>query len=148
MAEIINGTDIVVKFGTKDSEIAVYCSTTCTLNINAATLGAACKDGGNWDQNLEGNKSWDVSVDGLYQIETANGFVDISDLLVDDSIPNDVSVVIGKEIVPAPATGEWTGYWTGQAVCTTTSLTGPDGELATWTAAFTGNGPLIKQLVP
>ena len=136
MADVINGTDIVVKFGTEDSEVAIYCSTSCTLNINAETVGASCKDGGSWNQTVEGSKSWDVSVDGLYQIDTANGFIELSDLLITG--PNEVSLIIGQDT----ATGDIS--WKGTAILTSTSLTGPDGEIATWSATFTGTGALAK----
>ncbi len=145
MADIktINGTDIVIKFGDAGSEVEVYCSTTCTLNITSATTGASCKSGGSWTQNIEGTRSWDVSVDGLYQNSDQNGFVDIADLIIDDTIPNDVTIVIGMEGVP-PAGEPSNFYWTGKAVCTGSSLTAPDGEIATWSATFVGNGPLLK----
>jgi len=140
MENLISGTDIVVKFGVADAEVAVYCSTSCTLNLTADTVAASCKDGGSWNQNIEGNKSWDISVDGLYQTVTAAGFVDISDLLVTG--PNDVSIIFGQDTTAGEI------YWTGSAVCTSASLTGPDGEIATWSATFVGNGPLTKEIVP
>ena len=148
--EVINGTDIVVKFVgynvVPGDPVKVFCSTTCTLNINAATVAASCKDGGKWDQNIEGNKSWDIAVDGLYQTDTANGFVDIADLLTDG--PNDVDILIGQDdnsnVAGDPTTPVDGYYWKGRAVCTSASLTAPDGEIATWTASFVGNGPIVK----
>lgn len=139
MDNLINGTDIVVKFGAAGSEVAVYCATTATLNLATATVAASCKDGGSWAQNLEGTKSWDISVDGLYQVITAAGFVDLADLLITG--PNDVTIIFGQD----GTTGEI--YWSGKAVLTACSLTAPDGEIATWSATFTGNGPLAKTIV-
>ena len=133
---VINGTEIVVKFGTALSEIALFCSTSCTLNLNADTVSASCKDGGNWAQSVEGNKSWDVSVDGLYQLDTVNGFVDLADLLIDG--PNDVSIVVGQDTLAGDIS------WTGKAVLTSANLTAPDGEIATWSCAFQGNGEIAK----
>ncbi len=140
MQNIINGTDIVVKFGVEDAEVAVFCSTSCTLNINAETVGASCKDGGSWNQTVEGSKSWDISVDGLYQIDTQNGFVDMADLLITG--PNEVSIVIGQYT----ETGDIS--WKGVAILTSTSLTAPDGEIATWSSTFTGSGALEKIIQP
>lgn len=145
MDGLINGTDIVVKFGTAAAEVAVYCSTSCTLNITSDTVGASCKDGGSWTQNLEGTKSWDISVDGLYQTDQAAGFVDISDLIITG--PNSTSIIFGMDTVPGAGEDD-NYYWTGNAVCTSASLTAPDGEIATWSASFVGNGVLTKTAVP
>ena len=136
MDDLINGTDIVVKFGAVGSEVEVFCSSSCTLNIATATVAAACKSGGNWANNVAGTNSWDVAIDGLYQIVTANGFVDIADLITEGT--NDVSILVGQDTT----TGDV--YWHGKAVLTSCSLTSPDGEIATWTATFVGNGVLTK----
>lgn len=139
MPNLINGTDIVVKFGTEDSEVAVYCSTSCSLNISTSTIPASCKDSDSWEYNSEGTNSWEVTVDGLYQLDTQNGFVDISDLIIVG--PNSASVVIGQDV----ASGDV--YWQGMAVCTSATLTAPDGAIATWSATFRGKGPLNKVVV-
>ncbi len=142
--ELIQGTDILVKFGEAGSEVITYCSTTCTLSLASETISTSCKTGSatsSWAQNVEGTKSWEVSVDGLYQNETPAGFVELSDLIITG--PNTASIVIGMEDVPG--TGEPSNYyWTGEAVLTSSSLTAPDGEVATWTATFVGNGELVK----
>lgn len=154
--EIINGTSIVVKFveydETPGNPVQVFCSTSCTLNINGETVAASCKDGGNWAQNVEGNKSWDISVDGLYQIDTANGFADMADLFTDDTKKNDVDILVGQDDTPTVAGDPTTPigglYWKGRAVLTSCSLSAPDGEIATWTATFAGNGALVKEVIP
>ena len=136
---VINGTDIVVKIkrsGDTDP-VAIYCSTSGTLNINVNTVAASCKDSGSWESNVDGTKSWTVDVDGLYQVDTEIGFVDLADLVVGAG-PNDVEIVFGQDTV----TGDI--YWTGSAVLTSASLTAPDGEIATWSASFVGDGALTK----
>ena len=139
MATLINGTDIVVKIGVAGAEDAIFCSTSCTLNITAETVGASCKDGGSWNQTVEGSKSWDIAVDGLYQVDTANGFIELSDLLLIG--PNESSIVIGQYTESGDIS------WQGTAILTSTSLTAPDGEISTWSATFTGTGPLVKVIV-
>ena len=145
--ELINGTDIVVMFKSAGvaTSTAIFCSTSCTLNINQDTVSATCKDGGNWANNLPGNKSWDVSVDGLYQTGDSASFIDLTDLLVSETTltnpVNSCTLVVGQ----IAESGEVS--WTGEAVLTSASLTAPDGEIATWSASFTGNGELLKAVV-
>lgn len=138
---LINGTDIIVKIGEVGSEVKIYCSTNCALNINQATISASCKDAEQWANAIEGAKSWDVSVDGLYDQDPTEGkgFVDLADLIITG--PNDISVIIGLDITAGDVS------WSGKAILTNCTLTGPDNEFATWTASITGNGALVKNVV-
>lgn len=140
----IKGTDLVVKIGAEGLEEKLYCSTTCTLNLTQDTVQASCKDGEQWAAAVEGQKSWTVSVEGLYDDEPeagTKGFIDLADLIIDG--PNDSTLVFGQE---TPIEGDT--YWSGQAILTSCSLTGPDNEFATWSAEFTGNGALTKTIEP
>lgn len=135
MATVV-GTDLVVKFGDAGSEVKTACATSCTLTIDQAEIDATCKDAGQWKSPLDGQKSWTVTTDGLYQdddAEGSGGFVDLSELIVTG--PNDCTVVFGGE-----ATGD--NIWTGKARITTCTLNGPDNEASTYSATFMGNGPL------
>ncbi|RLF66356.1 MAG: hypothetical protein DRN30_02285 [Thermoplasmata archaeon] len=144
MANLIAGKDLLVAFGTSGSESQIFCSTTCTLNINQATIAASCKDNdGNWEQNIAGIRSWEVTVDGLYQLDSSESYVDISDLILSDT--NQTSLVFGQSAGGVGVTGEVT--WSGDAVCTSASLTGADGEIATWSCTFKGTGELAKTVV-
>ena len=139
---LITGTDILVKIGVKDSEEKIYCSTNCVLTLNQATISASCKDSEQWEQAIEGQKSWSVSVEGLYDQapDEGKGFVDLADLIITG--PNSSSVLFGLDTVENDVA------WQGDAILESCALTGPDNEFATWTAEFKGNGPLAKILAP
>ena len=136
----ISGTDLVVKFGTAAAEVKTMCATSCTLNINQANVEASCKDSGDWYTGVEGQKSWEVTSDNLYDPDAVDGgFIDVSDLIITG--PNKCSVVFGQE-----ETGGT--IWTGEAQITAASLTGADNTPATWTCTFMGLGELVKGIVP
>lgn len=136
---IISGTDLVVKFGTAAAENVTVCGTSCTLNINQQVTEISCKGSGQWFDGTEGQKSWEVTCDNLYDPAAASGgFIDISDLLITG--PNTCSVVFGQE-------GSGDTIWTGTAQVASASLNGPDNESATWTVTFTGLGELVKGTV-
>ena len=136
---VIQGKNLVVKFGTAGAEDKVFCSTNCTLTINHASVDATCKDADSWAGNIPGIRSWEVATDALYDPDaTAGGFIDVTDLILDDL--NDVTVIFGQEGV-----GET--IWTGKAMVSTVSLSGAIEESATWNATFIGNGELVKGVV-
>lgn len=133
---LLNGTDLVVKFGADGSEEKIYCATSCTLNINQELVTASCKDSGQWANGIAGQKSWDISTDNLYDPDVVGtGFIDVSDYILSGT--NEVSVIFGQED-PGDT------IWTGTAVVTSASLTGDDNSPATWSASFTGIGALTR----
>jgi len=137
---LIQGKNLVVKFGTGATSGAtmdsVYCSTTCSLTINNEALNATCKDSGSWQGNIAGIRSWEVTTDGLYNpTASAGGFIDISDLILDDN--NVAYVQFGQ-------TGGSETIWSGATMLTTCSLTGDIEETSSWSASFAGNGALSK----
>jgi len=132
MTNAINGTDLLVYV----DGVAVACATTCSLNINQETVDSTCKDVGVWANSIPGRKSWDVSVDGLYQLNNDIGFTGLSNLILDDDI-NDVTLDFGQKDVNF--------YWTGEAILTSISLTGDDNAPGSFSASFTGVGSLTQQ---
>lgn len=142
MATVL-GTDLIVKFGTAASEVATACATNCTLTIDQAEIDATCKNAEQWKYALDGQKSWTVTTDGLYQDDDATGqggFVDLSELIVTG--PNTCSVVFG-------GTESGDNIWTGEARLTSCTLNGPDNEASTYSATFMGNGPIaLTQITP
>lgn len=139
MENIINGSDLVIKWGASGSEEVVVCSTSCTATITAEMKAVKCKGSGKWKSNTPGDKSFELSVDALY-IESATGtgkvFADIFDSIAGDI---EVSVVFGLD---SPTTGD--SLYTGNAYFSTTSLTAAAGEDATFSATLVGNGELVR----
>ena len=138
----VNGKNLVVKFGTAASEVAIACSTTCTLTLNQAMTEATCKDADSWTSQVEGAKSWEVTCDALYQDTDAtgtSGFIDLSTLIITG--PNSTSLVF--EELNNPNLTATNNNWTGLARLSSCTLTGDDNSPATYSATFVGNGPLV-----
>ena len=140
----VNGKNLVVKWGTAASEVAIACSTTCTLTISQAMTEATCKDADSWTSQIEGQKSWEITVDALYQESDAVGtsqFIDLADLIIQDTATaNSTSVVF--EQLNNPLLTTTNNMWSGLARMTSCNLTGDDNSPATYSATFVGNGPL------
>ena len=142
---LIKGSDLLVKIGTSGGEELIYCSTSCTLNLNQEKRTVTCKTATatseNWETGIEGTKSWSIDVDGLYAQEldvNTVGFVDLADLIVTG--PNKTSVVFGV----FGTSGDTT--WSGEAMLTSASLTGPADAEATWSCTLSGLTALTKAI--
>ena len=125
------------------AEAVVSCSTNGTLSVTQNTTTVSCKDtaAGGWESAVPTTKTWEVTVDALYQSDDAAGksqFVDLMSLFISGN--NDVWVVYG-----GTQSGEHT--WYGRAICTSLSHNAPDGDSATYSATFTGKGALTHEAV-
>jgi len=58
----LNGTDLGVYIG---GTLVAY-STNATININHSPRSTTNKESGGFEENMEGLRNWDVSVDALY----------------------------------------------------------------------------------
>ncbi len=136
---VIQGKNLVVSFvsgsTTPDATSKLFCATNCTLTLNHGAINATCKDGGSWQGNIPGVRSWEITTDNLYDPDASNGFVDVSDLILDDN--NECTVVFGQDNA-----GEI--IWYGEAMISTCNLNGAIEEVATWSATFVGNGALTR----
>lgn len=139
---VVNGTDLLVWYKPDGGDLGkIYCSTSCTLNINQESTEASCKDSAQWAAAVPGKKTWDVSVDGLYDPDHVDAgpndknFIGIADLFVDPTQTNEVDLIFGEG-------GVGLYVWTGKAFLTSCSLTGDDGSPASWSCTFQGVGPL------
>ena len=135
---VIEGGDLLVKWGDAGSEVVLACETTSSLNITQAEVIGTCKGSDRWTNRVPGDRDWSVSGSGLYDPDGAGGFIDMSDLILTDA--NDVTVVYGQG-------GSGETIWTGKAMLTTTTLNGPDNEMANYDFTFMANGPLVKGTV-
>lgn len=133
---VLNGTDLIVKTGVAASEVVIAASKGFTLTVNENMIDSTTKDSAKWAENLDGNRSWSVTADYLYDPAGANGFEELIDLIIAGT--NTLSIVCGK----VGTAGDIS--WTGNVRVDTASLTGNDNEAAGGSISFIGNGELTK----
>ena len=133
---VINGKDLIVKIG----DDKIVCSTSATLNVNQATIEASCKDSGGWINAVAGSKDWTISADGLYDLHPGTNETSFDDLFDDLVAGTAVEIIFG-----GADTGD--AIYTGAAYIVSTSLTGANDEIASFSAEFKGNGALTKSTV-
>lgn len=146
---------VFVEVGGKAKSIA--CATNHTLDINMETISTSCKDStGRFDTSEPGLTSWSMTTENLCSDCTKGATEsDLADILF-SRLP--VKVVFGLEgdsqnflegKVDAPAAGyspKTTGavQYSGMAYITAFQKTAQNGQIATFSATFTGTGPIEK----
>ena len=138
----INGTELRVYAG---GTLIAY-STSATLNINHSTRSTSSKDSGGWEENMEGMRNWDVSVDALYAwLTPAAGAIGNNTL--SDVFTAYIETRTSLELtfgVTTTDTGD-TKY-VGNAWLTSASLSSPMEDTSTFSVSFQGNGVLVQSV--
>ena len=152
MANIINGSNVVIKFKKSDapagSEQAIACATSCTVNINQDFKDIACKpddptkqENQQWKTVTPGIKSWDMSADALYvddQSITSNTWETVvKTILASDA----VDVVLEVHLFPEGESPKVLSL-EGSGFIASTSLTAAAKEDSTFSMNITGSGEL------
>ena len=147
-AQSLNGKDLMLWIGGK----VVALSTSCTLNLTAATQSSGTKDDGLWDANEIGNLSWNCSNESVDSADTNRS----NDQVFDDlfelyAAGQPVAVTVGipsnRNNTGVPEAG-WTapssGTYGGQALITSLSRTGAKGSNGSVSVSLQGYGALTK----
>ena len=137
----INGTDIKVFDAT--TNILIAYAQSGTLNVNMSTRDISNKESNAWAESMEGQRIWDVSVDGAYawQDTGATPLTNGADDALNSYILTRTSVVIKFGSVVA-TTGNI--YYKGTAWLTAFSVSAPTEDTATYSISFTGSGALTQ----
>ncbi len=153
-----NGSNLMVFVEVNGTIKSIACATNHSMDINTEVISTSCKDadGGKWDSSEPGLSSWTMSTENLCSDCTKGATeADLVDIMLSRK---PVVVVFGLEgnspdyldgkLEDAPATG-WTPstkapQYKGKAYITAFNKTAQNGQLATFSATFTGTGALQK----
>lgn len=146
---ILNGNNLLVLVGASgETQTAMACATTCTLNVNQDSIEASCKSesNGKWVSSIPGKVSWDISTDNLYDPTfTSNSFDKLLSTIIADADgtgSNEFDIVF-QVVNDDAVSGDVTAY-TGKVQLTDISLNGPVDETSTYSANFKGVGKLTQ----
>jgi len=146
----INGSDIKVYNG-YNSRLVAY-SQNATLNVNMELSERGNTDSYNWLSShawynaIEGNRSWDVSVEGAYAwVDDAGSILtDGADDILDGRILKRqlCFIVFGNSSTSDPTSHNQS--WGGQAWLTNVSISAPNEDTATYSLTLEGFGFLRR----
>ena len=138
----LNGTELGVYIG---GTLVAY-STSATLNINQSLRSTTNKESNGFEENMEGLRNWDVSVDALYAWLDPAGSA-ISNETLSEIFTGYLATRASFTLtfgVTSSGTGD-TKY-TGTAWLTSASLTAPLEDTATFSVSFQGSGALTQTI--
>tara|TARA_R110000787_G_scaffold23265_1_gene66773 strand:- start:1848 stop:2282 length:435 start_codon:yes stop_codon:yes gene_type:complete len=138
---VINGT----MFGVYAAGTKIAYATSASISMNHNLRDTSTKDSGGWRDQLEGQRDWEVSVEGML-IFTALGGGAISGETMNELY---TAYIYSRDVFTLTFNTAVTGDigWTGQAFMTSLSADTPNEDSSTWSASFSGTGELVQAAV-
>ena len=139
----LNGTELGVYIG---GTLIAY-STNATLNINQSLRSTTNKESAGFEENMEGLRNWDVSVDALYAWLDPAGSA-ISNKTLSDIFTGYMATRAKFDLTFGSTSTTGIGFtkYTGSAWLTSVSVTAPMEDTATFSCSFQGTGALTQTI--
>jgi len=138
---VINGT----KFGVYAAGTKIAYATSASISMNHNLRDTSTKDSAGWREQLEGQRDWEVSVEGMLLFVDSSGGA-IAGLTMNELF---TSYIATRTEVTVKFSTEITGdvEWSGQAFLTSLSADAPNEDSSTWSGSFSGTGALAQATV-
>ena len=138
---VINGT----KFGVYVAGTKVAYASSASISMNHNLRDTSTKDSGGWRDQLEGQRDWEVSVEGMLIFTNLDGTA-VTGLTADELYSTYIYARTQFELkFSTDVTGDI--KWTGQAFLTSLSADTPNEDSSTWSGSFSGTGELVQAAV-
>ena len=125
----INGTLVLVNA----QGSAIASTIDATLNIEMDAPDASTKGSAGWAENIAGQKSWSIDVDGLATFDYSTG-----------NVEKLVEYLTGQTLVAVRFLPDAGVAYYGDARMTSVSIGAPNEDVASISGTFTGTGELKK----
>lgn len=142
----IKGGDMMLFIGGK----SIAYATSHTLTINADTSDTSNKDegGGGWRSEEVNILSWEATTENLMGDGEGNTYESLVAMMLAKQPINAVFGEKSSDATDVP-TGGWTGSgFSGKVIITSIEINATNGEIATFSATFTGHGALSTGAAP
>ena len=139
----LNGTDI--KVYDSSTNILVAYAQSGTINVNHSTRDISNKESSGWAEAMEGQRNWDISVDGAYAWTNVGGTALTNGA---DDMLNSYIITRASFVIRFGNTDGTTSniYYEGSAWLTAFSVSAPTEDTATYSLSFTGTGALTQTI--
>ena len=138
---VINGT----KFGVYVASTKVAYASSASISMNHNLRDTSTKDSGGWRDQLEGQRDWEVSVEGMLIFTNLDGTA-VTGLTANELYSTYIYTRTQFELkFSTEVTGDI--KWTGQAFLTSLSADTPNEDSSTFSASFSGTGELVQAAV-
>ena len=138
---VINGT----KFGVYAAGTKIAYATSASISMNHNLRDTSTKDSSGWRDQLEAQRDWEVSVEGMLIFVDGSGGA-ISNLTMNELYS---TYIASRTEFTLMFSTEESGdiKWSGQAFLTSLSADTPNEDSSTWSASFSGTGALTQATV-
>lgn len=137
---VLNGSAMLLLLGDTGNAQPLGCTKSATLTINMSAEDASCKSSAGWRDAIPGQRSWDISVDGLYDPDGVTNF----SMLYDQIYERDQTLVMEFAEIDGVGGGQ---VFRGNVLVTSASLEAAMETPITYSGSLQGNGPLYKSTV-
>jgi predicted secreted protein len=131
-------------FGVYAGGTKIAYATSASISMNHNLRDTSTKDSGGWRDQLEGQRDWEVSVEGMLIFTAAGGA--ITGETMDELY---TAYIYSRDVFTLTFNTGVTGDigWSGQAFMTSLSADTPNEDSSTWSASFSGTGVLTQAAV-
>ena len=138
---VINGT----KFGVYAAGTKIAYATSASISMNHNLRDTSTKDSSGWRDQLEAQRDWEVSVEGMLIFVDGSGGA-ISNLTMNELYS---TYIASRTEFTLMFSTEESGdiKWSGQAFLTSLSADTPNEDSSTWSGSFSGTGALTQATV-
>ena len=138
---VINGT----KFGVYVAGTKIAYATSASISMNHNLRDTSTKDSSGWRDQLEAQRDWEVSVEGMLIFVDGSGGA-IAGTTMDELYSTYIAT--RTEFTLMFSTEESGDIkWSGQAFLTCLSADTPNEDSSTWSGSFSGTGALTQATV-
>lgn len=119
-------------------------STSAKLSVSMKSRDISSKDSGDWTAKAAGKFDWNASTDALANFQSTGTTYSVEDLYGYMVAKCQVSMAFGVKCGTSPSWALCSSakYFSGNAFITAMDLNAGDGETATYSVSFEGNGTL------
>ena len=138
---VINGT----KFGVYAAGTKIAYATSASISMNHNLRDTSTKDSSGWRDQLEAQRDWEVSVEGMLIFVDGSGGA-IAGLTMNELYSTYIATRTEFTLMfSTEDTGDI--KWSGQAFLTSLSADTPNEDSSTWSGSFSGTGALTQATV-
>jgi predicted secreted protein len=139
---IINGTKFGIYDSSSGSSVLVAYATSGSISINHSARETSNKESGGWKEVMEGQRDWEVSVEGMVALKDLAGGA-VAGSTVDELFTAYIATRGTFDIsFESSETGD--KKWSGKGYMSSISMDAPNEESTTYSCSFTGTSTLTQ----
>lgn len=123
---------------------AIACAKKHNIKLSQELRETTSKDSGMWEESTFGRKSWEVSVEALYENKDNNGYKNMFESMTTNKMLTIASAVCTRDAANVASMDDKIDYYTGNVIITSIDLSAGEGENVSYSVSLKGIGELKK----